>query len=251
MKKVAFVAVLFALPLFSHAADNSFLINLKKQIQETEQRLAYLKAQLAVIETASSTGSTSTPPGIYNICLTEARNSKQGSSGDHVAALQEFLKQQGHFVGAATGYFGPITKAALTAWQKNNGIGTSTELGSFGDASRGLLRSRVCEKFFSSVSGTGTSTPPKATLKPAPNPVPPLTEPPTAKPPVILPPATSTQPLPPITGSTIPLECKTWTDGCNTCTRSLPGGLGACTLKACMSIDGTVFQPTYSCLSTF
>jgi peptidoglycan hydrolase-like protein with peptidoglycan-binding domain len=31
-------------------------------------------------------------------------------------------------------------------------------------------------------------------------------------------------------------QCKVWSDGCNTCSRSTPGGPGMCTLMACMTI---------------
>lgn len=43
---------------------------------------------------------------------------QEGSSGDHVANLQEDLSELGYFSGDVTGYFGSITKNAVIAFQK-------------------------------------------------------------------------------------------------------------------------------------
>ena len=47
---------------------------------------------------------------------------KEGSSGEAVQTLQLRLKALGYFSGTGTGYFGPVTKAAVTAFQKANGV---------------------------------------------------------------------------------------------------------------------------------
>lgn len=53
------------------------------------------------------------------------------------------------------------------------------------------------------------------------------------------------------TGS-LPDNCKTWTDGCNTCSRLAFGNGGAaCTLKACASITGEEPPKVYQCLTYF
>lgn len=46
----------------------------------------------------------------------------QGQRGEAVRVLQEKLSELGYFSGGATGYFGPVTKAAVVAFQKANGI---------------------------------------------------------------------------------------------------------------------------------
>ncbi len=52
-----------------------------------------------------------------------SREFSLGFSGDDVAALQQFLVDQGHYPEAlVTGYFGQLTKAALIRFQKNNAI---------------------------------------------------------------------------------------------------------------------------------
>lgn len=45
-----------------------------------------------------------------------------GDEGDDVACLQNGLAALGYFSGKATGYFGTATEAALSAFQKNNGM---------------------------------------------------------------------------------------------------------------------------------
>lgn len=67
-------------------------------------------------------------------------------------------------------------------------------------------------------------------------------------------PTTTQTPLPTTDtsiGSVSP-SCKTWSDGCNTCTRFAFGsGAAVCTLKACVNLDGINPAPTYQCLQSF
>ncbi len=60
------------------------------------------------------TGTTSTPP--IQVCVDIPRNLYLGMSGEDVMRLQRFLGVR------ATGYFGPITKNAVRAWQLQNGV---------------------------------------------------------------------------------------------------------------------------------
>lgn len=48
---------------------------------------------------------------------------KEGSSGEAVQTLQLKLKSLGYFSGTGTGYYGPVTREAVIAFQKANGIG--------------------------------------------------------------------------------------------------------------------------------
>ena len=59
-----------------------------------------------------------------------------GSRGDTVTELQKTLKTLGYFSSDVTGYFGPITKAAVIAFQKANGI---DPLGIVGPKTRAAL----------------------------------------------------------------------------------------------------------------
>lgn len=54
----------------------------------------------------------------------------QGSSGNAVTQLQNFLRGAGFFKGRATGYFGPITKAGVMQYQKKHGIEQTGTVGS-------------------------------------------------------------------------------------------------------------------------
>jgi len=65
-----------------------------------------------------------------------ARLLSVGSTGDDVRNLQTRLSSEGLFKGEATGYFGPLTKAAVKAYQAKHGI---DQLGIVGPATRAQL----------------------------------------------------------------------------------------------------------------
>jgi peptidoglycan hydrolase-like protein with peptidoglycan-binding domain len=71
-------------------------------------------------------------------CATFARSLFVGASGADVASLQEYLAERGFFGVAATGYFGPITEAAVARWQAAGGVVAQGGYGSgtFGPLSR-------------------------------------------------------------------------------------------------------------------
>jgi len=58
----------------------------------------------------------SQPSHVFNAYLS------LGSTGDDVIALQNILTQQGFFSGSVTGYYGPLTKAAVQKFQTAHGI---------------------------------------------------------------------------------------------------------------------------------
>jgi hypothetical protein len=51
-----------------------------------------------------------------------SRSLRQGDSGADVMELQNFLRAQGHFTHVSTGYYGPITAAAVKAYQAAHGL---------------------------------------------------------------------------------------------------------------------------------
>jgi len=65
---------------------------------------------------------------------------KVGQSDPNVVALQNRLAKDGYFSGSATGYFGPVTKAAVKAYQTNHGL---SPLGVVGPATRNLLNQGI------------------------------------------------------------------------------------------------------------
>ena len=70
--------------------------------------------------------------------FTFTRDISLGARGDDVSALQQFLISGGFLnIPAPTGYFGPLTKATLSAWQAQAGIYPSS--GFFGPVSRGKI----------------------------------------------------------------------------------------------------------------
>jgi len=63
-----------------------------------------------------------------------------GSRGPEVTSLQEMLFAQGYFKVSARGYFGPLTKQAVMAFQKGNGL---EPVGSVGPKTRAILNALV------------------------------------------------------------------------------------------------------------
>ncbi len=53
----------------------------------------------------------------------------EGNQNGYVLGLQAALIQQGHHELDGTGYFGSVTKAAVQAWQRKNGINPSGLVG--------------------------------------------------------------------------------------------------------------------------
>ena len=79
----------------------------------------------SVTTTTTTTAPTTTTSG--TVLFTSAL--RQGSRGNEVTRLQEFLRDQGFFTAVANGNFGPVTKAALQAFQEANGLTADGALG--------------------------------------------------------------------------------------------------------------------------
>lgn len=89
-------------------------------------QIAALQAKLGAVQ--------ATAPSSYTFSV----NLTLGSKGADVSALQNILISGGYLkVSAPTGFFGPMTKAALAAWQSANGI--SPAVGYFGPKSRAAI----------------------------------------------------------------------------------------------------------------
>jgi peptidoglycan hydrolase-like protein with peptidoglycan-binding domain len=114
--------------------------DLQAQISALLAQIQTLQAQLAASQGGGASGCSFT------------RDLTEGVSGDDVKCLQNYLSSTGHFkfAGGATGFFGPITKSAVAAWQAANGVSPSS--GFFGPISRAKYASLV------SVTTGGTTT---------------------------------------------------------------------------------------------
>lgn len=71
---------------------------------------------------------------------TISRTLAVGSSGPQVVTLQKILAAQGYLKTTPTGYFGSVTRQAVIAYQKANGL---AQVGSVGPKTRALLNAYV------------------------------------------------------------------------------------------------------------
>lgn len=103
-------------------------------IEQLQAQIAALQAQLAALS-----GGQKAPAAKCNF----TRDLTVGARGDDVKCLQDYLTGTGHFTyaGGSTGFFGPITKSAVAAWQAANGV--SPAAGYFGPISRAKYESLV------------------------------------------------------------------------------------------------------------
>jgi len=137
---LAIVAVVGAGISFASPASAVTIDELQAQIRGLLSNLNDLTRQLNIANgNANSTVSVKPDPTNFKhrICTILARNLAQGSQGDDVMSLQEFLRAEGHLSANATGYFGPATRAAVARWQAQEGISAA---GAFGPMSRERLK---------------------------------------------------------------------------------------------------------------
>ncbi len=143
------------------AAANSstqLLQSLYAQVQSLKEQIAALAPTSAPALTSSPATATTSTETNRDSCvpLTLTRSLSSGSTGADVVSLQEFLQSQGYYTYTSiTGYFGPVTKSALTAFQAANGI---EPIGAVGPITRAKIAtlSRACE---SAGDTSQTSTP--------------------------------------------------------------------------------------------
>jgi len=123
---------------------------IQAQIKTLLAQVAELTQQLHAIQVSSDiTQTTSTEPSggfgaKHRICNVLSRSLSEGSEGDDVLGLQEFLQAEGLFSAVPTGFFGPITAAALKQWQArenivSQGTANTTGWGVFGPKTRNKI----------------------------------------------------------------------------------------------------------------
>jgi peptidoglycan hydrolase-like protein with peptidoglycan-binding domain len=76
-----------------------------------------------------------------SISRTLTRGSMDVNRDGQVTALQNFLRSTGHFSAESTGYFGPLTLQAVTAYQRANGIPAT---GLVGPLTRASVNAKTC-----------------------------------------------------------------------------------------------------------
>ena len=118
---------------------------------DLQAQIDALMAQILVLQAQLGTG------GVAATACSFTRDLTLGSKGDDVKCLQQYLNSTAYKVaasgvgssGSETTYFGPLTKAAVAAWQAGNTV--SPAVGYFGPISRAK---------YTSVAGTTTPTTP-------------------------------------------------------------------------------------------
>ncbi|MBI5456709.1 peptidoglycan-binding protein [Candidatus Kaiserbacteria bacterium] len=111
--------------------------SLLQQISSLTNILNSLKGQTNASIQSSVNSAISIAPSQHRICNVLARNLAQGTQGDDVMSLQEFLKAEGYLSANATGYFGPMTAQAVAKWQAKEGV---SAVGHFGPMSRERIK---------------------------------------------------------------------------------------------------------------
>lgn len=100
-------------------------------------RAKITSVSVPVVSPAASPAATpAQTPQVSGAAYNFTRNLTVGSQGEDVKALQDYLILTGHYKysGGSTGRFGAVTKAALAAWQKDNGVSPAS--GYFGAKSK-------------------------------------------------------------------------------------------------------------------
>lgn len=127
---VGFVGVMLALWLIAPVSARA------QTVAELQAQIAALLAQVAQLQTLLGGGSTGGSAPVPPLTM--------GSTGSEVVKLQQVLVSKGFLTmpaGVAMGTFGPLTKAALAAWQAANGV--SPAVGYYGSISAGVMTSQM------------------------------------------------------------------------------------------------------------
>lgn len=140
LKKVA----LFALAL---AVVGTAVPAQAQTVEELQAQIAALLSQIQALQTQLTSGTTGGSTTVY----TYNNNLTVGSEGADVSALQQFLYSKGFLTVNPTGYFGPLTKAALASYQAS--VGISPAVGYFGPVTRAHFNAMVA------TTPTPTTTP--------------------------------------------------------------------------------------------
>lgn len=95
------------------------------------------------------------------LCLSLSTNLGLGSKGEEVTRLQDFLRSIGYFTSASTGYYGPMTAAAVKNFQNAAGL---PPVGSVGPLTRSVIQKVTCEQATQPAQPAQTVPPPVAPI---------------------------------------------------------------------------------------
>jgi len=112
----AFIGLACFVPLVTAAATQE---EIRQQIVDLLNRVTALQAQIQAQGTATTTSQVPAAPGGAVACPHVSRSLKKGSSGADVTRLQQFLALDPSIYpeGQITGYYGPLTEAAIKRFQ--------------------------------------------------------------------------------------------------------------------------------------
>lgn len=99
----------------------------------------------SVTGSANANAATVASPVMTSACAAFNRSLYVGATGSDVTSLQSFLNARGYLKVSPTGYFGPLTFAAVEGWQADSGVVAKGGYGSgtFGPLSRAYF-ARSC-----------------------------------------------------------------------------------------------------------
>jgi len=144
-KKLVIVLGLVAMFALVNVASATTVDDLMAQIAD-------LQAQIA-----SMSGSTSSSVTTSSSIPTITTSLTVGSRGNEVSALQQYLIDEGYLdFSGVLGYFGPMTKAAVAAWQTANNV--YPPAGYFGPISRAKLAELAVTTTTTTTTTTSTTT---------------------------------------------------------------------------------------------
>lgn len=119
-----FLIIVLVIPT---AATALTLDEMQSQLLSMLERISVLKQELEQQQKATISSPSEVP------CLSLSRTLRMGMKGQDVQKLQEFLIAFGVLSkNNATGYFGPLTQAAVQKWQSDSGVVASGSPGSTG-----------------------------------------------------------------------------------------------------------------------
>lgn len=135
-KAVAVATALTVSGMLSLPVYGQTVAELQAQINALLAQLSQLQSQLAALQGGAGGGAAA--------ACTFTRPLYPGVSGDDVKCLQDYLRSTGHFTfPTSTGFYGPITQAAVKAWQDANGVVYGAWGGYFGPVSQAKYMSLV------------------------------------------------------------------------------------------------------------
>ncbi len=119
-------ATIISSAVFASPASALTVDELQSQIKELLSKVSTLQEQLKVALQSQGQGSGQSDiqvTAVPRICKIMPQYALAlGTRGDEVRGLQEFLKSEGFLNADATGFFGSLTRDALSRWQVSQGI---------------------------------------------------------------------------------------------------------------------------------